>query len=247
MARLTRTGSRTSGEVAAALDDHELAAGELGEGATLVDVLAHVAVAVDDERRDADVAALCLERRPDSGSSSSWASSLAARISPVDSIAHATASSNCFVECGSTSCSPKKNSTQRRCSLVMTCRLNSSHPVGSSRIVVPRRRGRGPVRLRRAEVRARRARWRRTRRPARGGSTIRSTIHQLAWQWATTHCRVGVGCVEHGDDVGHVGGSGVIGDARRSAGTAVAAPVERDHPVAAWPGAGSAPSRSASA
>ena len=47
-------------------------------------------------------------------------------------VAHPTASSYCLVECRSTSCSPKKNSIQRRCSVVIECRLNSPQPVACS-------------------------------------------------------------------------------------------------------------------
>ena len=56
-------GIANEGEVAGALEHDELAAHELGERSALVDVLAHVAVAMYDERRDADVATLFLERR----------------------------------------------------------------------------------------------------------------------------------------------------------------------------------------
>ena len=60
---------------------------------------------------------------------------------------------------------------------------------------------------------------------------MRSTTHQLAWQWATTTALLGVGGVEDPDDVGHVGGAGVLLDRRRPAGSSISPTVERDDPV----------------
>ena len=175
----------------------------------------------------------CSSKRSRPGSASSWPSSLAARISPVDSSAHATASSYCFVECGSTSCSPKKNSTQRRCSVrdhVAVEQLPSGRVVEAPRPTSPRSR---PSAVAACRGTARRARSRPARRPARVGRRRASTAHQLAWQWATSDCRPVSVASRTATMSADVRRPVWCSDGRRSPGAAVAAPVERDHPVPA--------------
>ena len=140
--------------MAAALDDDELGAGEVGEGAAPVDVLAHVPVAVDHERRHGEVRGTAPRSDRESGEVEllrppRWRrGSRRSTPSPTP-----TASSHCFVECGSTSCSPKKNSTQRRWSVRDHVAVEQLPPDRIVEALVPGGGGRDPVRLRRAEVR----------------------------------------------------------------------------------------------
>ena len=234
MARLTGTGSRTSARWPAPSSDDELGAGELGEGAAPVDVLAHVLVAVDDEHRARRCRGTAARTRSRSGRSPApglprWRrGSRRSTPSPTPPRPRAASSSAARRAARRRRTRPSGGA---RC--VITWRLNSSHPVGSSRTLVPRRRGRRPSAAAAGRGTARRGRWRRARRPARGGR--RRARPPTSWRGSgRRRPPVAVSVASRTATMSATLAARVCSlDRRRSPGPAVAPAVERDDPVAA--------------